>query len=69
MKILERHLTSTGAYVVTETFTVADIAVGLSAHRWFMTPMDRPYLPAVSAYYELLSGRPAFMRWGRNGGP
>jgi glutathione S-transferase len=69
MEILERQLASTGAYVVSDTFTVADIAVGLSAHRWCMTPMDRPHLPAVSAYYELLSGRPAFMHWGRNGVP
>jgi glutathione S-transferase len=69
MKILEAQLTSTGAYVAGDTFTVADIAVGLSAHRWFMAPIERPDLPAVSAYYEMLSERPAFMRWGRNGVP
>jgi glutathione S-transferase len=69
MKILDGQLASTGAYVVSDTFTVADIAIGLSTHRWRMAPMDRPHLPAVSAYYELLSERPAFIHWGRNGGP
>jgi glutathione S-transferase len=69
MKLLDGQLASRGPYVVSDTFTVADIAIGLSTHRWFMAPMDRPHLPAVSAYYELLSERPAFMRWGRNGVP
>jgi glutathione S-transferase len=69
MQILEGQLTSTGAYVVSDTFTVADIVIGLSTHRWFMAPIDRPHLPAVSAYYELLSRRTAFMHWGRNGLP
>lgn len=58
MGILEGQLSATGAYVV-----------GLSTHRWFMTPMERPELPAVSAYYERLSERPAFLLHGRNGIP
>jgi glutathione S-transferase len=69
MTILEGQLAARGAYVVGDTFTVADLGIGLSTHRWFMTPINRPYLPAVSAYYELLSERPAFLRWGRNGVP
>jgi len=69
MEILEGQLAATRAYVVGATFSLADIVVGLSAHRWFMTPMERPRLPAVAAYYELLSERPAFLRWGRNGIP
>jgi glutathione S-transferase len=43
--------------------------LGLSTHRWFMTPMQRPALPAVADYYERLSGRPAFLAHGRNGVP
>ncbi|MBP8309002.1 MAG: glutathione S-transferase [Burkholderiaceae bacterium] len=69
MAMLERQLARTGAFVLGEQFTLADIVLGLSTHRWFMTPMERPSLPAVSAYYERLSQRPAFLRHGRNGLP
>ena len=30
-------------------FTLADLVLGLSTHRWFMTPIERPHLPAVSS--------------------
>jgi glutathione S-transferase len=69
MEILEGQLAATHAYLVGGAFTLADVVVGLSVHRWFMTPVERPPLPAITAYYELLSERPAFMRWGRNGIP
>jgi glutathione S-transferase len=32
-----------------------------------MTPFERPSLAHVEAYYERLSGRPTFLRHGRNG--
>jgi glutathione S-transferase len=69
MKILDDQLAHTNAYVVGRTFTLADIVLGLSTHRWFMTPIDRASLPAVEAYYERLSERPPFMLHGRNGVP
>jgi glutathione S-transferase len=69
MQILERQLEKTGAYAAGPSFTLADVVLGLSTHRWFMTPMARPGLPAVSAYYERLSERPAFLLHGRNGMP
>jgi glutathione S-transferase len=69
MEILEAQLATTGAYVIGEAFTLTDIVVGLCVHRWFMTPMERLHLPAVHAYYERLSERPAFLQWGRNGLP
>jgi glutathione S-transferase len=69
MEILEGQLSATGAYVVGATFTLADVVVGLSTHRWLMTPIERPELPAVTAYYERLSERPAFLLHGRNGIP
>jgi glutathione S-transferase len=68
MSILEDQLSATGAFVGS-TFTLADIVIGLSTHRWFMTPMERPSLPAVVAYYERLSERSAFLKHGRNGLP
>jgi glutathione S-transferase len=66
--ILDRQLAATGAFVAGERFTLADIPVGLSVHRWFSTPLPRPDYPAVAAYYERLSELPGFVRYGRNGG-
>ena len=56
-------------YVAGDSFTLADIPIGLSVNRWFMTPMDKPVFPAVSDYYDRLSRRPAFLTHGRNGIP
>lgn len=69
MRILEAQLQRTGAYVAGAEFTLADLVLGLSTHRWFMTPMDRPNLPAVVEFYERLSARPPFMKHVRNGVP
>ena len=69
MSILDAQLAKTGAYVAGDTFTLADIVLGLSTHRWFMTPLARPDLTAVEAYYERLSRRPAYRLHGRNGTP
>lgn len=69
MAILDRQLQDTGAYVAGERFSLADIVLGLSVNRWFLTPMQRPELPAVAAYYERLSERPGFLWHGRNGEP
>ena len=69
MSLLDAQLRRTGAYAAGSSFTLADIVLGLSTHRWFETPMERPALPAVKAYYERLSERPAFLAHGRNGMP
>ncbi len=69
MKIFEMQLERTGEYAVGADFTLADIVLGLSVHRWISMPMERPAMPAVSAYYERLSLRAAFMQYGRNGLP
>ena len=67
--LLDRQLARTGAFVCGADFTLADIVIGLAVNRWFMTPMARPDLPAVQAYYDRLSERPAFLAHGRNGTP
>lgn len=67
MRVLERQLQRTGAYVAGAAFSLADIPVGLSVNRWFGTPLAHPDLPAVAAYYELLTQRPGFRAFGRNG--
>jgi glutathione S-transferase len=61
--ILEQQLQKTGAFVAGETFSVADIAIGISVHRWMVIPADKPPLPAVDTYYEVLRSRPAGARW------
>jgi glutathione S-transferase len=69
MTILEEQLQRTGGFAVGPRFTLADIVLGLATNRWLLTPMDRPALPAVAAYYERLSERPGFLAHGRNGMP
>lgn len=69
MWIVEDQIQKTGAFITGEAFTVADIVIGLSVHRWFMTPMDHAKLPGVSAYYERLSERRGYQVHGRNGTP
>jgi len=64
MTLLDAQLAQTGAFVAGADFTLADIVLGLSAHRWRMTPIERPALPAVSRWIETLEGRAAFRRHG-----
>jgi glutathione S-transferase len=69
MATLDAQLARSSAFVAGATFTLADIVLGLSTQRWFATPMQRPSLPAVEAYYERLTERPGFRLHGRNGMP
>lgn len=69
MAILEMQLSKTGTFMTGSTFTLADIVIGLSINRWFMTPIDHPVFPAVAEFYERLSERPGFRLHGRNGTP
>lgn len=69
MQRLDRHLAANGPYVCGASFTVGDIPVGLVVNRWLMSPIERPSAPAVAAYYERLSERPAYRLHGRNGTP
>ena len=69
MAILNRQLAATGAFVAGDAFTLADIPVGLSVHRWFATPVAHADHGAVAAYYERLSQRPGYRLHGRNASP
>ena len=69
MAILEGQLARTGAFVAGSSFTLADIVIGLSVNRWFMTPIDRPVFPAVTEYFERLSERPGLRLHGSNATP
>jgi glutathione S-transferase len=59
MEVLQRQLSRGFPYVCGETFTVADIVIGLSVNRWFQTPIERRDLPEVRAYFDRLVRRPA----------
>lgn len=63
MAILDQRLAETGAHAAGHDFTLADVVLGVSTHRWMATPMERANLPAVSAYYARLKERPEFGRW------
>jgi glutathione S-transferase len=69
MGILEQRLAATGAFVTGETFTLADVVLGLSVNRWLMTPIERPNTPAIATYVGRLKQRPRFLEHGRNGLP
>jgi glutathione S-transferase len=69
MSILNETLAKNGPFLTGTTFTLADVVVGLSTHRWYSTPMERPTLIAVESYYERLSERSGFVAYGRNGIP
>lgn len=63
MAILDAQLARTGAYVAGEDFTLADIVLGLSAHRWKRTPIQHARLPALEDWYSRLRQRPAMRPW------
>jgi len=59
MRILDAQLARTGAYAAGDNFSLADIALGISVHRWFAIKFDKPELASVQRYYDLLRERPA----------
>lgn len=69
MALLDAQLARTGAFVCGETFTLADIVLGLSTQRWKNAPIERIALPAVEAWMQRLAGRPGFAAYVDNGMP
>jgi len=63
MEVLEGQLAKGNAYIAGDQFTIADIAMGLSIHRWFAIPYERKALPAVGDYYERLLLRQSGAPW------
>src|SRR5688572_24224759 len=64
MALLDEHFAHGGGFVTGEHFSLADIVLGLSTHRWLLSPIERPPLDAVHAWYQRLSVRPAFRSHG-----
>jgi glutathione S-transferase len=60
--LLDEHLESQ-PYVAGDAFTMGDIPVGATAHRWLEIPgIDRPPLAAVRAWRARLAERAAFRK-------
>lgn len=62
MALLERQIASTGAYAAGETFTLADIPLGLSVQRWRLTPIGHDHAPRLDEYRAKLLARPAVQK-------
>ena len=69
LALLDTHLAKHGPYLTGTEFTIADIPVGLTVNRWYSIDFNQPDLPAVAAYYDRLTERPAYKAHGRNGTP
>jgi glutathione S-transferase len=63
MDLIEAELGKGNAFIAGDAFSIADIVLGLSIHRWFVMPFDHKPMPRVQAYYERLKERPAGARW------
>ena len=63
MDLLEAELAKGNAFIAGDAFSLADIVLALSIHRWFVTPFDHKPMPHAQAYYERLKQRPAGARW------
>jgi len=60
LALLDRHLAS-HRFVAGDRFSMGDIPVGATAHRWLALPdLQRPGLPALRAWQERLSEREPF---------
>jgi glutathione S-transferase len=48
---------ATSSFIVGDQFSLADIAFGVHAHRWFVMPIARPDSPHLHAWYDRLLQR------------
>jgi glutathione S-transferase len=62
MMLLDGRLAETQAYVGGASFSLADVVIGLSVHRWRQTPLDHVPAPNIESYVARLQERPAFRR-------
>ena len=57
--LLDHMLGRTG-YIAGDSFSLADIALGVHVHRWFAFGFERPHYPALRAWYDRLLSRPVY---------
>ena len=63
MQVLDTHLAEAGEYAMGDAFTLADIVLCLSAHRYFSTPIAHGNFAAMRRWMERLAARPAYAAW------
>jgi glutathione S-transferase len=63
MEVLEAQLVRSGTGYVGKDFGIADIALGLSVHRWLAVPAEKKVFPAVAEYHARLKGRRVAAPW------
>ncbi|MCO5064611.1 MAG: glutathione S-transferase family protein [Rhizobiaceae bacterium] len=61
LRILETELAKSD-YLLGDTFSIADILVAPSVHRWFLFDLERPAMPVLEAWHARLAERPAFQK-------
>jgi glutathione S-transferase len=57
--ILNVHLTDR-TFIACDRLTLADIAMGNSAYRWYNFKIERPEFAGLKRWYDVISQRPAF---------
>ncbi len=60
--ILDGHLLNQ-KFVGGDKLTLADIAMGNSAYRWFSFEITRPEFRGLKAWYDVISKRPGFLEY------
>jgi glutathione S-transferase len=63
MHILEARLAASEGFVANGRFSLADIVIALSTHRWLSVAFDKPVLPAAEAHYRKMQSRPSGASW------
>jgi len=62
-RIVEAHLASR-RFIEGDDFTIADIALGAYARRWFgVEGITKPRLPHLERWFAQFSGRPGFIQF------
>ena len=59
LQVVDAHLQS-NAYLGGDTFTMGDIGVGCGVWRWMGMDIERPPLPNLQRWFDLLAQRPAY---------
>jgi glutathione S-transferase len=59
---LADQILSAGAFLAADTLTMADIPTGAMLWRYYTLEIDRPFLPALEAWYQMLCAREPYRR-------
>lgn len=57
MHVLEDSMARGAAYVAAGHFTLADVVIALSIHRWRITPIEHVDVPSLDRYMERVRQR------------